>query len=148
MSAAARAAADPGAEAALAAVPAMEAMLACVAAAAPFAGAFRFLDLGAGSGRMAARLLAEFGDARGTLLETSAALTDAARARLGADAARAEFSAEDYAHAELPRGFEVVTSLFGLHSVGDIERRALYREVYAALVPDGAACTSATNCRG
>ena len=141
MTAEERGEADPGParDAALAAVPALDTMLARTVAAVPFAGAFRFLDLGAGSGRLAARMLAAFGQARGTLLETSAALTDAARARLGADAARAEWSAVDHGHGELPRGFEVVTSLFGLHALADIERRALYREVYAALVPDGVA---------
>ena len=136
-----RAAGDVESEAlGLAAVPCLPELLDAVVRLLPFArdAAFSFLDLGSGSGVLAATLLMHFVNARAVLLEESAGLRSAATQRLAQFADRIEIAPIAFAREPLPRGFGAVVTLFGLHGVEDIARRGVYREVYGALQPEGA----------
>lgn len=124
----------------LAAVPCLSELLDAVVRLLPFAreAAFSILDLGAGSGVLAATLLMHFVKARAVLLEESAELRAAAEQRLAPFANRVEIAPVAFAREPLPRGFGAVVTLFGLHGLEDIARRGVYRDIYGALAPDGA----------
>lgn len=83
---------------------------------------------------LAATLLLHFVNARAVLLKESAELRAAAETRLAQFAGRYELAATAFSREPLPRGFEAVVTLMGLHRLDDIARRG----VYGALVPDGA----------
>ena len=121
------------------AVPYLDAMIERIATTAAFRAdlPLRLLDLAAGSGQLTAKLLVRYANAQAVLLEPSAELRTAAQRRLGAMAARVEIADLDFAHAELPRGFDLVVSLFGFFALEDIARRAAYRAIYSALSPNG-----------
>jgi tRNA (cmo5U34)-methyltransferase len=123
-----------------AAVPCLTEMIDAVVRLVPFArdAAISILDLGSGSGLLAAALLIHFVNARAVLMEESGPLRGAAQARLGQFLGRIEFVSAAFARTELPRGFNVVVSLLGLHGLEEIARRAVYREIYGALNPEGA----------
>ena len=122
-----------------AAVPYLDAMIQRIATTGAFRAdlPIRILDLAAGSGRLSAKLLARHANAQAVLLEPSAALRAAAHQRLSAAADRVEITELAFAHAELPRGFDLVVSLFGFFALEDIARRAAYRAIYSALSPNG-----------
>ncbi len=107
---------------------------------APFerAAAIAILGLGAGSGMLSEALLRNFVNARGVLVEDSADLRTAAEKRLAAFAGRFEFLPVAFAHEQLPRGYDLIITLFGLHRHDDIARRGIYRAIYGALNPEGA----------
>ena len=122
-----------------AAVPCLAALIETILRLLPFdpAASFAVLELGGGTGILAAALLARFPNARLTMLEESSPLRTAAERRLSAAGARAEVLGRSFARDELPRGFDVVVSLLRLHALEEIARRSVYRSVYAALVPNG-----------
>ena len=102
-----------------------------------------FLDLGCGDGVLAAAILDEYPDARGLLLDESAAMLDAARRRLDPHAARVEFIHADFhqpgwMHEIAPRGpFDAIVSAFAIHRANDTRKRQIFREVFDLLQPDG-----------
>ncbi len=130
--------ASPG-EQHLTQVPCLEEMLDRMIAVVPFPQeqAFRFLDLGGGSGTLSERLLSHFKESHCTLIEASETLCAEADARLSAFGKRLEIQQENFAFIDLPRGFDLVVSLMQFHEMGDIERRGLYRTAYSILVPGG-----------
>jgi tRNA (cmo5U34)-methyltransferase len=124
---------------AFAAVPCLAALIETILRLLPFdaADSFAILELGGGSGILAAALLGRFPNAQLTLLEESSALRTAAERRLAATGARANLQSRSFVADALPRGFDAVVSLLRLHSVDDIARRGVYRSAYAALSPGG-----------
>ncbi len=104
---------------------------------APAGAEFAVLELGAASGSLSRCVLERYGNAHVTLVEASAELLDQARQRLAAEAARSEFVAADFARIDLPGTFHLIISAFAVHKLGNIDKRALYRRAYAALVPGG-----------
>ncbi len=123
-----------------AAVPCLAALIETIVRLLPFdpAATFAVLELGGGTGILAAALLARFPNARLTMLEESSPLRTAAERRLAAAGARADVVGRSFAREDLPRGFDVVVSLLRLHALEEIARRSVYRGIYAALVPNGA----------
>ena len=123
----------------LAAVPYLPAMIERIVTASgiPHDRAIRILELAAGGGHLAAALLRQFTNAEATLLEPDADLRAAAQERLAPFADRSQIATADFTNADLPRGFDLVVSLFGFHGVDDIPRRAAYRAIYSALLPNG-----------
>lgn len=99
--------------------------------------AIDILDLGAGTGLMAAFLADAFPRARLTLVDVAAEMLDRARERFSSDGARFTYAVLDYAAGKLPGAFDVVVSCLSVHHLGDAEKAALFRRVRAALRPCG-----------
>lgn len=123
-----------------AAVPCLSELVDAVVRLVPFKreAAVAILDLGAGSGLLAEALLRSLANAHAVLMEHSAELRTAADKRLAAFTGRFELVPVAFAHEQLPRGFDLIVTLFGLHHLDDIARRGVYRGIYGALNPDGA----------
>lgn len=95
----------------------------------------RVLDLGAGTGLLAARLRAAFPAAELTLLDGAGRMLELARERLGEDGVR--YLEGDMAGA-LPAGpWDAVVSSLAVHHLSDADKRALNRRVLAGLRPGG-----------
>lgn len=126
-------------DAAFAAVPCLAALIDMVLRLLPFdpGAPMNILDLGGGSGVLAAAILDRFRGSHVTLLEESAPLRVAAEKRLSSSApGRYKLVPEAFERTEMPRGFDAVVSLLRLHAVDEIARRAVYRSIYGALLPN------------
>jgi tRNA (cmo5U34)-methyltransferase len=99
----------------------------------PRDAAFTLLQLGAGSGRLAAAIAAAFPKARLTLMEADGALLSRARQRLGDDAARCEFIEADWMEEPIPGGQDVISTMLALEPLGAEERGDLYADMMGAL---------------
>ncbi len=92
------------------------------------------LDLGAGTGLLAARVAAAHPGVRLTLLDGSAGMLDRARERF---ADRAAYVLADLAD-PLPGGsWDAVVSALAIHHLDDAGKRDLLARVHAALAPGG-----------
>lgn len=94
----------------------------------------RVLDLGAGTGMLAARIAARHPEARFVLTDGAPAMLEQARATLGD---RAEIVVADLADPLPEGGFDAVVSALAIHHLGDADKRALFARVAAALPPGG-----------
>lgn len=95
----------------------------------------RILDLGAGTGLLAARVAAAAPGAQITLLDGSAPMLEQARARLRDDP-RFAFVQGDLRD-PLPDGpWDAVVSALAIHHLRDPDKRALYARLREALPPD------------
>jgi len=102
-----------------------------------------FLDLGCGDGVLASAILNEHPHARGVLVDFSAPMLDAARRHLQAHSSRLEFLEADFhqpgwvrriaPHAPL----DAVVCSFAIHHLPEARKRALYREIFDLLAPEG-----------
>ena len=95
------------------------------------------LDLGAGTGLMAAFFAETFPSARLTLVDVAGEMLDLARERFASDPARFTYAVMDYASSDLPSAFDVVVSCLSIHHLEDDAKMALFRRVRAALRPGG-----------
>jgi tRNA (cmo5U34)-methyltransferase len=94
----------------------------------------RVLDLGAGTGLLAAMVIAANPDAEVTLLDGSAGMLAEARERLGDRAAYVVADLGD----ELPEGpWDAVVSALAIHHLPDAGKQELFARVRAALAPGG-----------
>ncbi|MBS0660617.1 MAG: methyltransferase domain-containing protein [Verrucomicrobia bacterium] len=106
-------------------------------AAVPGASAGPILDLGTGTGALAARLLARFPQAAFHLLDADAAILAQARQRLAGVNARVEFHEGSFADA-LPAGCRVAVASLALHHVRDLAaKQRIYANIRAALAAGG-----------
>jgi tRNA (cmo5U34)-methyltransferase len=107
----------------------------------PFAGceAPRVLDLGAGTGLLAAGILAAHPSVDVTLVDVAEAMLAQARTRLfrAAEAGRAHFLVSDLAKLELPGSFDAVVSALAIHHLEAASKRDLFVRVRRALRPGG-----------
>jgi tRNA (cmo5U34)-methyltransferase len=94
----------------------------------------RVLDLGAGTGLLAARVLAAHPGAQVTLLDGAGAMLDRARDALGG---RARYVTADLGDALPPGPWDAVVSALAIHHLDDDAKRALFERVGAALAPGG-----------
>ena len=120
-------------------IPAYEQLLAAAAAAlrALPTSSPRLVDLGTGTGALAACCLRTLPCASVTAIDEDAAILDIARERLGAIGAVASFVQASFLDAALPSCDAVVASL-ALHHVRTTTRKLqLYRDCAAALAPGG-----------
>lgn len=96
----------------------------------------RVLDLGAGTGALAAQVAARFPSVQLTLIDADAAMLAQARGRLAADLHRLELRHGSFTE-PLPTCHAVVASL-ALHHLHTAEsKREVYRSIFGALVPGG-----------
>jgi len=100
--------------------------------------AIDILDLGAGTGLMAAFLAEALPRAHFTLVDVAAEMLDRARERFARDASRFTFAILDYGASDLPGRFDLVVSSLSIHHLPDTDKQALFRRVHAALRPGGA----------
>ncbi|HMJ35722.1 MAG TPA: class I SAM-dependent methyltransferase [Baekduia sp.] len=94
----------------------------------------RVLDLGAGTGMLAARVGAAHPEAELVLVDGAPAMLDQARAALGD---RAQLHVADLADPLPPGPFDAVVSALAIHHLDDAGKQALFARVCAALPPGG-----------
>ncbi len=103
----------------------------------------RFLDIGCGDGFIGHALLSQYGESRGTFIDLSDTMLDAARAKLADHAdrvhvVRADFGTSDWMGAVSEQGpFDVIVSGFSIHHQPDRRKRELYAEIFQLLRPGG-----------
>ena len=94
----------------------------------------RVLDLGAGTGILAARVAAAHPEAELVLVDGAPAMLEQARAALGE---RADLHVADLADPLPPGPFDAVVSALAIHHLDDAGKQALFARVCAALPPGG-----------
>jgi tRNA (cmo5U34)-methyltransferase len=107
----------------------------------PFArgDAPRILDLGAGTGLLAARIFAAHPSADITLVDVAGAMLAQARKRLSrwAEEGRAHFSTSDLAQAEFSGPLDAVVSALAIHHLDAAAKQHLFVRIHRALRPGG-----------
>jgi len=103
----------------------------------PEGAAPNVLDLGAGTGLLAERLLARWPRARLVLVDLSPDMLARARERFAGTQARVEIRAADYLRDPLGGPFDGVVSALSIHHLPDAGKRALFRRAWSALRPGG-----------
>jgi tRNA (cmo5U34)-methyltransferase len=94
------------------------------------------IDLGTGTGALAAAILDSKPTARVRLVDIDPAMLDTARARVAHHGERAELVQALFDDALVP--CDGVTASLALHHVADVDaKRALYRKIHAVLRPGG-----------
>jgi tRNA (cmo5U34)-methyltransferase len=95
------------------------------------------VDLGIGTGALAARCVTVLPRARAYGIDADAAMLEVARRRLGRSSTRHRFVVGDFARVPLPRCDAIVATL-ALHHVKQVAaKRRLYRRCFQALRPGG-----------
>lgn len=101
-----------------------------------------FLDLGCGDGTLGSAILAAWPEARGTFLDFSDAMFDAAREKLG-DSPGRRFVSCDYGHAgwtetvSADAPYDAVVSGYSIRHQPDAGKRRVYADIYEMLAPGG-----------
>jgi len=103
----------------------------------PPGSAPRILDLGAGTGLLAALLLARWPRARLVLLDLSEEMLDRARRRFAHLGSQVEIRPGDYLADPRGAGYDAVVSALSIHHLPDRSKRALFRRAFGALRPGG-----------
>jgi tRNA (cmo5U34)-methyltransferase len=100
----------------------------------------RVLDLGSGGGRTLGLVKAARPDAEFVGLDFSPTMLEALRARFAADD-KVRIVAHDLSEPLPDLGkFSVVVSCFAIHHLPHERKRALYQDIFAALLPGGVFC--------
>jgi tRNA (cmo5U34)-methyltransferase len=104
------------------------------------AEANRILDLGSGGGRLLALVKAARPRAHFVGLDFSPTMLEALRKLFVGDSG-VTIVAHDFENALSPMGqFDAIISSFAIHHVSHERKRALYEEIFEALVPHGVFC--------
>jgi tRNA (cmo5U34)-methyltransferase len=103
--------------------------------------AIRVVDLGAGTGSLAERILDRWPGASVICVDNSAEMVDLGRARLAGYGERVTWLLADLGDpgwpASLPAAFHAVVSTYAVHLLADEAKRRLYRWGYEVLPPGG-----------
>jgi len=94
----------------------------------------RVLDLGAGTGMLAARVAAAHPATELVLVDGAPAMLEQARERLGDDT---QIVVGDLRDALPPGPFDAVVSALAIHHLADADKRALFARIHDALEPGG-----------
>jgi tRNA (cmo5U34)-methyltransferase len=94
------------------------------------------LDIGAGTGLLAALVLERYPEASVTLLDVSGGMLAVARQRFAGNG-NITYVTADYSTSGLPGTYDMVISALSIHHLPHDEKKALYGRVFAALKPGG-----------
>jgi tRNA (cmo5U34)-methyltransferase len=94
------------------------------------------LDLGAGTGLVAALIRERFPGAEAHLLDISDKMLAKARKRFS-NHGEVSFYVRDYAHEPLPGCYQLVVSAMSVHHLSDPEKQRLMEKIFAGLTPGG-----------
>lgn len=97
----------------------------------------RVLDLGAGTGLVAALVRARYPRATLTLVDIAPKMLDLARKRFAEDETGVRFVVADYSHEDLDAEYDTVVSALSIHHLTDADKAGLFQRVRKALVPGG-----------
>ncbi len=106
----------------------------------PREASFLMLDIGGGSGRLMERLLEKFSQARGVVLDQSAAFLELAQRRLARFGDRATTIHQRLQDDWMPLLNErpgLVVSMSAIHHLDAQEKSGLFRQIHAGLVEEG-----------
>ncbi|MBP2230699.1 tRNA (cmo5U34)-methyltransferase [Azospirillum agricola] len=96
----------------------------------------RILDLGAGTGLLAAAIRRRFPAAVLTLLDVAEDMLSVARQRFAGDG-NVDFRVADYGAGDLGGPYDAVVSALSIHHLEHPAKRALFGRAFAALAPGG-----------
>lgn len=99
--------------------------------------AIRVLDLGAGTGLLAALVAQAFPRADFTLVDVSEAMLEQARQRFRAEPARFRFHALDFSEEPLWGEYDAAVSALSIHHVSDGAKQLVFKRVYDVLCEGG-----------
>ncbi len=97
----------------------------------------RVLDLGAGTGLLAAFVAFSFPRARITMVDISDEMLAQARDRFAAGGNRFSFEVADFGAGRITGRYDAIISALSIHHLSDDEKRAIFAQAYAALSPGG-----------
>jgi tRNA (cmo5U34)-methyltransferase len=95
------------------------------------------LDLGAGTGLLAALIADVYTGARITLVDVAPEMLARARDRFAADPDRVRFAVSDYSHAPIGGRYDAIVSALLIHHLADADKRGLFARIHAALNQGG-----------
>jgi tRNA (cmo5U34)-methyltransferase len=98
--------------------------------------AFDVLDLGAGTGLLAAILKKQFPNAHFTLIDISDEMLSKAQERF--PNGEVHIIAADYSQEPIPGRFDAIVSALSIHHLTDEHKAALFQRIHEALNPGGA----------
>ena len=105
------------------------------------------LDLGAGTGLLAAFVAYSFPCARITMVDISNEMLDRARERFELGGERFQFEVSDYGTGRINNKYDAVVSALSIHHLSDEQKRALFAQIHGAL-KDGGVFVNAEQFRG
>jgi tRNA (cmo5U34)-methyltransferase len=97
----------------------------------------KVLDLGAGTGLMAAFIAYSFPNARITMVDISNEMLERARARFELPGERFRFEVSDYGVDRIQEKYDAVVSALSIHHLSDEQKRSLFDRIYGALNDGG-----------
>jgi tRNA (cmo5U34)-methyltransferase len=107
----------------------------------------KVLDLGAGTGLMAAFIAYSFPQARITMVDISSEMLERARARFELGGERFRFEVSDYGVDPIQEKYDAVVSALSIHHLSDGQKRSLFDRIHGAL-NDGGVFVNAEQFRG
>ena len=113
----------------------------------PHDSQIKVLDLGAGTGLLAAFIAYSFPQARITMVDISSEMLDRARARFELGGERFRFEVSDYGVDPIREKYDAVVSALSIHHLSDDQKRSLFARIHGAL-NDGGVFVNAEQCRG
>ena len=99
--------------------------------------AIRVLDLGAGTGLLAALLATALPHTRFTLVDISGEMLNQARQRFAGEPERFRFQMLDYTREPFQGKYEAVVSSLSIHHVSDEAKQVVFQRAHDALSDDG-----------
>jgi tRNA (cmo5U34)-methyltransferase len=98
---------------------------------------FHVLDLGAGTGLLAAFVAFSYPRARVTMVDISDEMLAQARERFAAGGSRFVFEVADYEKGRITGRYDAVMSALSLHHLSDEKKRVIFAQAHAALTANG-----------
>ncbi|HZC45937.1 MAG TPA: methyltransferase domain-containing protein [Candidatus Acidoferrum sp.] len=103
----------------------------------PRESGIKVLDLGAGTGLMAAFIAYSFPSARITMVDISNEMLERARARFELAGERFRFEVSDYGVDRIQEKYDVIISALSIHHLSDEQKRSLFNRIHGALNDGG-----------
>ena len=103
----------------------------------PRESALEVLDLGAGTGLMAAFIAYSFPNARITMVDISNEMLERARARFELAGPRFRFEVSDYGVDRIQEKYDAIVSGLSIHHLSDEQKRSLFKRIHGALNDNG-----------